>query len=97
MKLKTRLLRHQQLEALRKFHGDNSLFCRGWRDLPYGVQRRALMLQTLRNSEDGIPVNNKYQIQTKWDMDLKTLIKKGVIKLVKTGGIGKRQSWVRLV
>lgn len=63
-----------------------------WRYLPYGVERRAGMLAYLRR-HGKIYVNRKWQLQTKHDMDLKRLLKKGRIRLQKAG----MQSWVELV
>lgn len=63
-----------------------------WRYLPYGADRRAGILAYLRR-EGKIYVNRKWQLQTKHDMDLKRLLKKGVIRIQKAG----MQSWVELV
>lgn len=63
-----------------------------WRYKPYGKERRAEMLKFL-NAGGRLWVNRKWQLQTKYDMDLKRLLKKGLIRIQKAG----MQSWVELV
>ena len=51
------------------------------REMNYGKERRALILEVL-TSGFSFCVNRKYCLQTKHDPDLKRLIKKGKIKMV---------------
>lgn len=89
-KLATRLMQQRIYELHNGNTGPHS-----WRYLPYGTQRRVLLLAHLRN-EGPIAVNNKWQLNTAYDMDIKKLLKKGVLVMVKEGMIGKRQTWVKL-
>lgn len=93
-KQKTRWFSHNCADAYRKL-GVNTVWVNGgdkpWRYLPYGMERRKRLLAHLK--EHGkIYVNRKWQLQTKHDMDLKRLLKKGVIRIQKAG----MQSWVEL-
>lgn len=63
-----------------------------WRYKPYGKERRAEMMQFLK-AGGRIWVNRKWQLHTKYDMDLKRLLKKGVIHIQKAA----MYSWVELV
>lgn len=94
-KVKTRRLMQHMAECYHepKAHID---WVNGWDKpwcyLPYGADRRAGMIAYLHR-HGKIYVNRKWQLQTKYDMDLKRLLKKGVIRLQKAG----MQSWVELV
>lgn len=95
-KLSTRLLQQRIYELhARRLEEMEYGKEKSWRYMPYGTQRRVLLLAHLRNVGD-IPVNNKWQLNTAYDMDIKKLLKKGVLVMVKEGMIGKRQTWIRL-
>ena len=55
--------------------------------LPYGPERRELILKGIQFRLDegwsGLPVNNRYQMHTKHDKDLKYLLKKKKIKMIR--------------
>lgn len=51
------------------------------RDMPYGKERRALILEVLKEGFS-FSVNRKRCLQTKRDPDLKRLLKKDKIKMV---------------
>ncbi|AZV02079.1 hypothetical protein [Pectobacterium phage Wc4-1] len=98
-KQKTRRYMNELFEAHRQFKPTDRWVTGGdmdWRYLPYGTQRRVLLLKHLRDGEP-IYVNRKWQLQTKYDQDLKKLLKKGVIRIVKSGIPFCRQTTVELV
>lgn len=99
-KMKTRKYLNVLYELHRDFpSGDKNWVIGGnkpWRYLPYGAQRRELLLTHLRHGNH-IYVNRKWQLQTKHDSDLKKLLKKGVLRIVKEGSGRCKQSRVELV
>lgn len=59
-----------------------------WWNMPYGKTRRLTLLASLYELDDALYVNKKYQPQTKYDNDLKYLLKKGYLSYG-----GKESSW----
>lgn len=54
----------------------------------YGKERRKLIMHMFNTTEDAAYcVNTKYRPQMKDDPDLQKLVKKGKLKLQRTGGI----------
>lgn len=93
-KMKTRQERQTFFYWFRQVHGETSWTKPNeWRYMPYGAKRRELLLAYLKK-HGPIPVNNKWQVNTHWDADVKRLLKKGVLKMYKTGGVGKRQTYI---
>lgn len=77
----------------RKVH--ESVSKKEWQYLPYGKERRKYLLAHLR-VHGSLPVNSKWQLQTAYDEDMKYLLKRGIICLVKIGRWKSRQSYIVL-
>ncbi len=97
-KRKTRRYANELYETHLQFHGQTDWVTGGnmpWKYMPYGKERRVYLINHLRNGNH-IYVNKKWQLQTKHDSDLKKLLKKGVLRIVKEGSLHCRQSRVEL-
>ena len=55
-------------------------------------RRREMLRRAARSPDLGLPVNNKWQLGTKRDGDLKKLIKQGYMTLTRLGGTGRKRS-----
>lgn len=66
-----------------------------WEEMPYGVERRKLILQHLESIQGSdhpyMIINRKYCIILKRDPDLQKLLKQGKVKMIKIR-YGKRES-----
>lgn len=74
---------------------DNGIF----NNIPFGKQRRKLILLNINwrfhNGMPGLPVNNQWQMHTKYDNDLKYLLKKGKLKIIRRKKYQRKsQTWL---